>query len=384
MTSFREILTEEITEGICSILETGGNYFDWVDQYQIPGSDVGRIPIDIGYRMLCNREPPALPGPPFTGGQCTNLRYTVTVYLNAVTTTGAPKPGYPTTTVVLVYGAITGTEVRVTAGVETMFVTSTTADVYAGNLNVPNEHYTEHYIVSAIPQGGVPDTCGNPPPVTPEPDPGYREQPINITYQDNSSTNINLTGNFTFAPPDINIRGELVIPVRIELGGVTIPIKGELNINNPVLNLDFTNVNYPKTTSPNPDCYDSPDDTPDVPPDVPTPVIPPDRNIPEDDTRRIIRAVIVTVTELPDGAGVIYQDDNPDIYIPNLGYVNFQVAIGPSTAWTIDLPVKNKRNLIVCPWDGGAIAVRGTPRAGVEWTLSPVYALEDEVVEFGS
>lgn len=73
--------------------------------------------------------------------------------------------------------------------------------------------------------------------------------------------------------------------------------------------------------------------------------------------------------------GTLFQGDNPDIAVPNYGYVNFLCRAGGfQGGWTPDQPVKNGRCFIPCPWDGGAYAVEGTPQPGVEWVLTPVYA----------
>lgn len=386
MNTFREVLTDGIRNGICEVLETGRNYFDWVQDIGVPGQGIARIPTDVAYRYLCNREPPAFPPPPFTSGQCPTLY--------AVRTVGiARSPQFGELPFDGTIGNILGPISNITVGVipQGSVVLTVTGQP---RQTVPDGVY-RYELISGTPgtglqvesyqifgpnrQDGQPDNCGSPSPVPEPPDENYRQRDINITYQDNSETNIDLSGSFTFGSPTINLRGELVIPVRIDIGDINIPIKGELNINNPQLNLDFRNINYGPSAQPNPDNYRSPDDTPPNPPDVPDDVLPPSPNDPEDEPRRVIRGVIVTTTETPEDFGVVFQDDNPDIYIPNLGYVNFQIAVGPTTAWTVDLPVKNLRCFIPCEWEGGAIAVRGTPRSGVTWILSEVYATEDEV-----
>ena len=384
MPEFRDVLTSALRNTICSVLETGGNYFDWLEDLGVPGPGVGRVPTDVAYRMMCNREPPALPAPPFTGGQCA-YEYNVTIY-RGLLKNGQPTRGYPDFYTVRGFGPVNGLYLEtLTNGDVALRISWASAQPALGvAFTSQGEAWVSYYISNIARVGGGPDNCGNPPPVIPTPAPNYRTQPINITYQNNTNNNVTLTGNFTFAGPTINLNGDIIVPVRLNIDGPTLNIKGEYNVNNTSLSLDFTNINYGPGTKPNPDSFRSPDDTPTVPPDVPTPVLPPSPNTPNDNSTRVIRAVIVTVTEIPDEFGVIFQDDNPDIFIPNLGFVNFQVAVGSAVALTVDLPVKNKRNLIVCPWEGGALAVRGTPRSGVEWTLSPVYAIEDDPVIYDS
>lgn len=382
--TFRNELLNGVRNAFCTALEIQENYYGYIaenNRWAI-GAQLGEQFFDMAYRLACNREPPPPLGPPFTGGQCTHLRYNVTVYKNAVTSTGAPKPGYPTTTVVLVYGAITGTTVTVTAGVETVFVTSTTANVYAGNLNTPGEHFTEHYIVSAIPQGGVPDTCGNPLIPDPVPEPGYNNQPITINYTNNEGDSVNVPLNFIFAPVSLNLHGELTVPVRLDLGGVNLEISGDFNLSTGGLNLNFGNPNYSRNGLPNPDGYKPDPSLPDVPDDVPDDVSIPSSDNSQDETTRILRACIVTTDIVPPNISLIYQGGNPTITVPNLGYVSFAISVGGGLAWTSDIPVKNQRNFIVCPWEGGAVDVRGTPAVGVDWTITPVYANVEDAIEF--
>jgi len=70
----------------------------------------------------------------------------------------------------------------------------------------------------------------------------------------------------------------------------------------------------------------------------------------------------------------LFQGDNPDILIPAAGYISFYVDIpGTGKGWTLDIPVKNARNFIQCPWEGGAINVKGTPNPQVTFVITPVY-----------
>jgi len=79
---------------------------------------------------------------------------------------------------------------------------------------------------------------------------------------------------------------------------------------------------------------------------------------------------------------LIFQEGNPDIYIPNLGYVNFLIATGNVLSWSVDLAVKKRAVSSHARGKGGALRVEGTPRSGVTWQLSPVYALTDDSVTY--
>lgn len=92
----------------------------------------------------------------------------------------------------------------------------------------------------------------------------------------------------------------------------------------------------------------------------------------------MIIGVLVTTTEINAGTSLtqIFQEEaNPDVWAPNLGYVNFLIRVSADKyGWTVDQPVKNRRHLIPCPWPQGAVSVAGTPRPGVSWDLQPIYA----------
>lgn len=388
---FRDELFNGIREAWCTALEYGGNFLDALPDPLVDSSQVPIARMNRGlYRMFCNREPPAAYAPPFEGGQCP---VTYRVYWRlffqsqpGATVTQDDLMGYTA-------GPIGEFELRITnppyPSATLYGIRSTDGAAYplggssTGSLGVPLGDQTRFEILSIVRNDGAPDDCGDPPevPVGP-PQPDYNDIDIDINYSPHTGPDITVPVNFIFAPVRVNLNGEVNIPVKIDIGNINVPITGNLNINNPSLNLNFGNPNYAPTDKPTPDRYDSPDDTPDNPPDVPEPVTPPLPTVPPTDTKRIIRACIVTVSTVSPTNTVIGQGDNPDIYAPNLGFISFYIAIASKTSWTSDIPVKNKRNFIVCPWEGGALAVKGTPRPGVSWTISPVYALVDESLEY--
>ena len=118
---------------------------------------------------------------------------------------------------------------------------------------------------------------------------------------------------------------------------------------------------------------------PPPPPDVPNPEEPP----PKPEIEPVIRGVVVTTLSVANGLniGVLNQGDNPDVYFPDLGLVSFLIRTRyGGSAWTTDIKVKNKRQFIECPWTGGAISVRATPRAGVQFDVKAVYGQPDPLV----
>lgn len=379
--SFQTELLSGLRSAWCAVLQNAGNFLDALPDPIVESGDVPIARVNRWlYRQFCNAEPPAGPEPPFTGGQCPTL-YAVRVD----GTVNRPAPASPLTydyTIANIVGPISAIRVT-TRGGDIVF------EVLAQpNTPNPDGDYTETLFANAVPNGftigeytltgpnrqdGLADDCGDPPPDVPPPEPGYNDIDIDIEYSPDIGPDITVPVNFIFAPVRVNIRGEATIPINIDVGGVNAYVNGEFNLNTGDITFNFGNRNYGSHDKPNPDDYRPDDDIPNNPDDVPDDVTIPLPDDTPDDPATVIRAVIVTVTEVPNTVSTIIQDDNPDIYAPNLGYVQFAIPIGRSLSWTSDIPVKNKRNFIPCPWDGGALDVRGTPRPGVEWTLTPVY-----------
>jgi len=123
------------------------------------------------------------------------------------------------------------------------------------------------------------------------PSPTYNDVDIDFTYNDNSSTAIDISGNFTFGAPTLNFNGDISVPVRIDIEGSDTVIDAKLNVNGPLLEFNFGSPNYSPSPSPSPDDYETGPGTPDVPDDVPTPITPPSPIVPEPETRQLCEAL---------------------------------------------------------------------------------------------
>lgn len=380
---FERELFNTVRNAFCTALEAQQNYYGYVGRNPFfITARMAEALMGAAYRTFCNREPPPPPEPSFTGGQCATM-YDVTLLKNAILGNGNPKPGYPDSITVRGMGPVEGFSITQDPGsVQVIFVNFADGDDYAGNLNLPDEQFVNCAITNIVRLDGLPDDCGDPPIPTPTPDPGFNEGDTNITYTNNEGVDITVPLIFIFADLNVNLKGELTVPVRIDLGGLDFKIGGELNLNNNEINLNFGNKNYNRNGLPNPDGYKPDPNLPDVPDDVPDDVYLPSPDDTDDETSRILRACIVSTNNVPDDISIIYQTGNPNITAPNLGYVSFCISVNGSLSWTSDIPVKNQRNFIVCPWEGGAVAVRGTPRPGVTWVITPVYAAVEDVIQF--
>lgn len=387
--TFRDELRGTLAEGFCTALEYIGNFAD-----AFGGANPATIPLTISplraaYRLLCNREPPDPLPPTFTGGQCP-INYTVNVQWNrkAVVAFQCVDSGTEFGQQFFVLGPITGLTVEYSDGAAGLYITHGAGGtqrrqvyLYSGTNDCPAQ-FTSYSITSVVPPPGTPDTCGDPPPIIPPPVNNYNDIDFNFDYTNNEGDNINIGGNFIFAPVRINLDGELTVPVRLDFSGGTLQLGGDLNLNNGDLNLNFGNPNYNRNGKPNPDGFKPDPSLPPMPDDIPDDVPNPPDDSTEPETTRLLRACIVTTSIVPPSVSKIIQNSNPDILAPNLGYVAFAINVNGKIAWTSDIPVKNQRNFIEVPWEGGAVEVRGTPRPGVAWTITPVYAIVEDAVVF--
>lgn len=390
MVSFQQGLLGQIRNGFCTVVNTLQDFGFGLDvgaEYR--GTKATVDVLRFAQRLVCNREPFEAYYPVFEGGQCFDVCYIVYYSLTVERYDGTPQP--PLTQVGLFKGPIVSPTVR--TGVSSGFPVWIweQPNVACNGAPGPITIFTIRQDVYINPgtiglfierQDGLPDDCGNPYPVPPPSQPGDRTVPINYTYTDNSSNDINVNGSVTFGDIIIGSNNDVKIPFQVTYDDILpFEFNGTLSLTTGDINLNIGNPNYSPIDKPNPDGYTT-DEPPQPLPDVPTDEQPPNANEPDPETKRVIRGVFVT-TSVDDSRGtVIDQSSAPDIIAPNLGYINFLIAVSDRTAWTSDIAVKNHRWFCECPFEGGAIDVRGTPRAGVEWTITPVYLQQERAQTF--
>lgn len=209
---------------------------------------------------------------------------------------------------------------------------------------------------------GLPDECGaDGQPIQPGDNIGGDET---INYDDNNGNPVSETVNVNFNNPILTLDGDIVI------GGVVIGPTYQVGVN---LNLSTGDINLGLDgTNPDSAPCDLPGRTPEEPPDNE------EDEPPEDPEGRII-GVFVTTDDAPKyGSATIVGDGiAPDLAFPRVGSVSFGVQVGTARAWLNPIDVQGKRMFIPCPWDDGAISVRGKPITGVEWQLDPAYKAYD-------
>lgn len=390
MATYREAVDGFIKNAACSVLNT----LDGATQL-IQRKVVGDVLEDISFpaflnRRLCGQEPPTIPPPPFNGGQCNCVPYNVDISveirrrddnslvdtrLTTLQTTGPitsiaiedPSPSGPDSVSVALRGSFSNCQPGAVS------LTSAARELFRmDNLQ----------ILSITRGDGLPDNCGSPPSVVPPPAPGFNVREGDITYVNSEGNNITVPIVAAFGYADIDINGSLSIPIKVDVGGIKVDVNFNLNTGDIQF---FPTNNYPsrKPGGQPTDYLPSPGiELPDYPPNLPLPLPPIDEE--DKDTEPIIVAVVVTTESVETGRiSTLFQDDNPSIRIPSLGHVSFLCRVGfMESAWTSDIPVKNERQLIPCPWEGGAIRVAGTPQPGVEWTLTPIYSRKNSPILF--
>lgn len=403
MATFREALVNAARNAACSYLDGFGSFL------RLPTSQLGgAIPVLItemlrqqASRLICNRETPPRDSD-FEGGQCPVL-YKITWTMAADNIiSNPPRTDFLGPTDVFLYGKIGGTRIAPPeSGGNLVFgkIIHGTAqnpdariETNAGGFDVDsyeNIRFTQFDVATA---DGSPDECGNAPPNVPDYNKDDYTFNTDIVYTNNdgvditvpvvgilgqvfidADANFKIPLTFTFSP-NFAFNPQFKFDTRIDFN---------LNTGDFVVNPPVPTGNTPPELPPPVDFdfdidFDN-GELPPPPPDVPDPEVPPD----EPGIEPVIRGVVVTTTFIPEGinVGVLDQNENPDVYFPDLGLVSFLIRTRyGGSAWTTDIKVKNKRQFIECPWTGGAILVRSTPRSGVQFDVRPVYGQPDPLV----
>lgn len=392
--TFAESLAGATQQGACALIDASANFFALIKRVPIP---VGSAAAENYWRALgrkvCNKEDPGGP-PPVEGGQCPGVRYKVE---------GAVKykfnPACETTSpsfVGFVYGPISGlfSRLRIISPGSEVFdavaVAYETADapnpteIVLGSFsrnNLECDPTSELVDVTISPPPGEVDDCpGYIPP--PPPPPGWNQVIINnFTWINNAGDVVNEGDlNLEFGLAYINADLDLEMPVKIDVGGIS--FNGTFNFDRGAFEFDFSRdvVNNFGPPSPRPPDGADPNPGPPLPnnPDKPGD-IEPDPDVDEGDDSgdgddegvdRIVAARVVVNSVNSESIGTFIQNRNPDIAIPNYGYIQFFIETeGGFGGWTADIPVKNANHFIPCPWPDGATNVRGTPRRGVLWGI---------------
>lgn len=346
--------------------------------------------------LVCGGAP-AVPEPPFSGGQCPCEDYQVTLEFQGISAFGE-EVGDPYTFTFRAYGPIGGAIVETSPAELIGGETEPLKLLYLPCRGDPLSQACRPTTVrreifgfpglrfrllnqSVVLTNGNPDTCGDPVPARGALSSGWNQVSGDITLPGpGGGITVPIVG--VFGQVFVDVDASVQIPITVNVGGIDIDFNFDLS-------RDVFTVTPPKGTDPRPgnqptDIVTGPGGPlPPLPPGVPGPSLADDLADSVPGSRRVIVGVGVTVSSAPDSISVIYQDGTPDIYVPRLGSVHFLYRVGQSGGlWSHDLDVKNRRQVIWTPGPVGAIRVAGTPAPGVEWTLTPLYSKKGDPIIF--
>lgn len=382
MANFLDGLAETVNRGFCVVLGGVAQQAEILQYVLEPGFGQQYNPFPGLYAQNCPLDPPPQPSFGIAGGQCEGVNYRVEVYYTVTPTQppGAPIPG------------VTALNSQQVVRSPTLFVSRNQSNnvwsvifrsrdnadfpvtVFNGNpFNGKAEVTIDNVVI--IRQDGQPDTCGNPPGDNEDYQPGDNIYNDNVTYVDNTSSTVNIPVSLVFGYATVNIDGTLNIPINAQFAlNPTFNGNFNFNVNTGDLVPSFDNPSAPIVPpGADPGGYSPSGDIPSPPDSIPdSPELPPPTSEPTE-RQRLLTGCIVTTQVLDGNETILFQEENPDIYIPSLGYVQFLIKVRGASAWTNDIPVKCLRTFIPCPFEGGAIDVKGTPRYGNEFEVTPVY-----------
>lgn len=388
MSNFLDSAASAARAGVCQLLSLPSYLNDMVERVGFPlyNNPLVEVP-NFWRRALCDTDAPPPNAPPFTGGQCqTSYRITITwtgqqdvPVGNCVASNGST---FGTASGPISFAGIT----RENSG-RFFFLTARFNDRFGNPFTLSTSAFTDACGggtitgINLLRLDGLPDDCGNLDPEYEDLEPGDVTINNDITYENNLGVQVTIPVVFVYARAQIDARANITIPFTLNLSP-TVRFTGTVSLDGTV---NFNFVPSGTGTIPKDPRKDPCDDI--ALPDGETEEDPTDSDQPDEPDRekeRVIIGCLVTVTNLvAPRASVINQDENPDIYAPSLGHINFLCRVGTTSGgWTTDIQVKNRRHLIQCPWDLGAVAVRGTPQPGVTWELTPIYGYAGAPVEY--
>lgn len=204
---------------------------------------------------------------------------------------------------------------------------------------------------------GLPDTCGNPPPVfppgTPAPNPPTPPPvDVEIDLPGIGPVIVALTPVVGIVYVDADAEFNVPVTVNVDLGGLDVNFDLDFDVN-------LSDPTKPPKPAP-PDRPKNPDDRVE-PPDCPPPqecINQPEEDEPEEEPPpvdpklfRVVGAVSLCVVDLSVATATqIFQEKGPDIWAPKLGYIRFQYLLNDDAiVWGTDIAVKGTNFVTPAP-----------------------------------
>jgi len=377
MVSFLEGVANANKAINCFLLGTGGNILGGIARF--PGGSPEFIENTTkALRRLAGCDPaddPVLPPPPFTGGQCDVLYNISSTTENRSSSTFqcSAFANLNTRTSLIPSGAVLGpigapTEVIVPNSQFPSSDSLQSFEVMTGSglrfINLGGSTESFHLSscgpayrllnFSVTRADGLPDDCGDLPPVFPPAT--FIDVDVDVTYNIDDGTEITVTIPFIYAPIVTDINGNFRIPFTFNFGDVD--FSGSLQLE--------PNFNVTINPPPAPIGTDSP--LTDLPgPDDEIPVEPPPPG--EVVVGVVVQSQLVGEQQLT----TIATDDIPQILAPRCGSVKFGYRIGGRSFWSPDIDIKDLNCFIPCPFSQGAATVAASPAPGVVLNYAPIF-----------
>lgn len=314
----------------------------------------------------------------FTGGQC-DTNYLVEYSFRETNPQGGVTEGVSTIGVI---GPVARgrTEKRGPINPGRRFAIIAYLSTEGGNRDVPiinsssipesqGEPVGEYTILSVTRTDGLPDDCGNPPPVPDPYDPSLYDTREDVTYTDPGGNDITIPIGFAYAPIEVNNDFEIEVPIRAQINA-DVTVDATLNLKSGDVFIDTKNTFGDIVFEPGEEIVVDPTSPPGV-------VVPPEQ---QPDNKII--GVVVSVDEVFPGyrgQELTTFNQGTNFYGPRLGSVSFlcQNLGGTGAFWTQDVDVKYNKQIVMCPVPWGAIDVVVTPQLGVSLTFSSINGESD-------
>lgn len=387
MSAGSDAVRDFVQDRACTFLGNAGNFWgairhlagDDIEDYSEEGRQIAGA-FGQMYRGICNREPPE---PDRAGGFC-GIPYGIRITTKFFFLNGTFAFEETLVTDVnfqpFMYGPIGGAYLVTDGGFLRFRVNGFDALGAPQNADITSQVGELVYRTPAIqsleffPFPPAVENC-SPVPIPPTEVTYPQPQPSgDITYVDNGDNIINIPVGVVIEAPSLDIRGNIRIPVRLDLGGNTLNLSPQITID---LSSEGGGTIVPSPL-PRPDWRDRrPIER--IVNDRGGDILPPDEELPYPDfppqsARGVMLGVVVVASSAGENSlSIIFQDNNPDIVVPSLGHVAFTYSIGGRICWSEDIRVKNARQFIPCPLPTRAVGVEGTGQPGVELKLFPVF-----------
>lgn len=393
MANFYDALKANIKDSVCSFLNDAAAYkrtFDKIGPFDTPVSFLPNAPA-LAAGLFCNRAPsiPSLP-PQLTGGQCpTGYR----VRASGSYISKNPNDGSETTTTINPFpnALRTGTG-PVTIVFNGLVPHGNNAggvwDVNPYNVRLSIQFAGEPVYdfywgpcvsgsVTPIAErtDGQPDNCGDAPPFIPPFSPGSNVINNNTTFVNNNNITVTIPTTLEIGIGDINVNGELNIPVTVKIGTINLEASVNFNTGNIDFGISFDNSQDTYIPTTGSDCLPSGRPTSPLPTRPPTSPDPGD-NPTDKQERAVLVGVICKLSNLPGSASVILTPNSatPDVIVPYGALLFFSYRVGNSSVFGEDIKIKHSYQYVPCPFPGQAIGYKIAPREpGIQIESTPVY-----------